>query len=44
LCCDEQFTNILSQVFVFALVIGITWKNLPVYGEADGANFMSVED
>jgi len=36
-----------SQVFAITLVIGITSypaMDLPVYGEASGANFTSIED
>jgi len=47
LCVGQSFFS----SFCFALVVGINMEektystmDLPVYGEADGANFISVED
>ena len=42
--------QVFCQVFTFTLVIRRIWKekhpslDLSIYGEADGANFVSVED
>jgi len=51
LMLDERFMNIFSQVFAFALTIGIASKKKTcpamdslVYGEVNGPSFITAED